>query len=89
LRKNHLEIFRRMKQSVGSVSPVLIHRGDSLHLRVCQFKVENIKVLGNVRLIAGTGDGDITSLQVPAQKNLRGGLAVSRRDGGNRGVIEQ
>ena len=65
-----------MKQSVGSVSPVLIHRGNSLHLRVCQFKVENIKVLGNVCLIAGTGDGDITSLQVPAEDDLGVGLAV-------------
>ena len=50
---------------VGSVSPVLIHRGDSLHFRVCQLKVENVKVLGNVRFIAGTGK---RAFSVPSAK---------------------
>ena len=71
------------------MSPVLIHRGNSLHLRVCQFKVENIKVLGNVRLIAGTGDGDITSLQVPAEDDLGVGLAVLLGKLGEYRLIQQ
>ena len=77
------------QRSVGSVSPVLIHRGDSLHLRICQLKVENIKVFGNVRLIAGTGNGNIARLEMPAQQNLCRGLAVCCRDRGNCGVVEQ
>ena len=71
------------------MSPVLIHRGNSLHLRVCQFKVENIKVLGNVRLITGTGNGNIARLQVPAKNDLRGGLAVGSGNGGDGFIVEK
>ena len=71
------------------MSPVLVHRSDLMHFRVCQFKVENLKVLLDMGFVAGTGNGDIARLEMPAQEDLRGGLAMGRRNRRNCGVIEQ
>ena len=62
--------------SITRKSLVLVNICHPLHFFLRQFKIKNLKVFLDMRLIAWAGDCDITRLQMPAQDHLCRSLAV-------------
>ena len=56
---------------------------DARHLVGSEFKIKDIVVFGNMLGIRGSGDGDDSALEVPAEQDLIGALGRSRAASGH------
>lgn len=55
---------------------------DARHLVGSEFKIKDIVVFGNMLGIRGSGDGDDSALEVPAEQDLIGALGRGRAASG-------
>src|SRR5438552_786465 len=82
----HVIEMRRIRPDPAVVAP---QRRDLVHLGAGQFEVEDLEVL----LDAGRGhrlrDHDVAELEVPAQHDLRRGLAVGLGDTRQHRLLQQ
>ena len=65
----------RLSYLVRCKAVVALQGVDALHLVGSKFEVEDVVILGDVRGIAGTGNGDGATLQMPAEEDLIGRFA--------------
>lgn len=69
----------RLSYLVRCKTVVAFQGVDALHFVGSKFEVEDVVILGDVRGIAGTGNGDGAALQMPAEEDLIGRFAMGRR----------
>lgn len=70
---------------VGAVPASGVQRGDGPHLGVVQSEIEHIEILADTFGMRRFGQHDHTALQVPANHDLGGRLAVLLADAGQQG----
>ena len=67
-------------RSVPVMLLIPIQGRDPRHLRVSQFKAEQVQVLPDMVRVAGAGDDHYAPLEIPPQDHLGGGDAVGGSD---------
>ena len=76
-------------RSVPVMLLIPIQGRDPRHLRVSQFKAEQVQVLPDMVRVAGAGDDHYAPLEIPPQDHLGGGDTVILRDGGDHRIAQQ
>src|SRR4051794_7067777 len=74
---------------VGSPADTFVEAVERGHFVGCQFETEDVEVLGNARRRGGLGDSLPALLDLPAQHDLSGSLAVGGGDGPDRAVAQR
>ena len=88
-RRHYVDIAVQQLRRTGVIADALIQYGDAGHFVLCQRKVEEIKIIFDMRGVFGTGDHDVTSLNVPAQDNLGAAFVVFMGQPGKNRLLQQ
>ena len=72
----HAGVRSQKLRRCGIVTHAPVNLGNSSHIFIAQCEIKNIKIVTDMIGILGTGNHNVSALDMPAENDLRVGLAV-------------